>query len=280
MTFPKLIATDLDGTILHRGTEISERVIKALKAAKKRGAVLTIATGRSYPSIPQNLLGGEIFDYAIVANGALTKSAPFGKTILKELMDAQKLVEPIHHLERLGYMFTMQIEGNEFYEIRRAALVKKRIEDNHESLEGFNAYMKTTQPVQSVLEIIKTNPGPIVKLSAINLSSENGKDLAASLMQRYKVEVSAVSPREVEITAYNASKGKGLLALGKLLGISKVETIAFGDSGNDFSLVEGAGKVYAMANGEAQIKEIAHKIAPSIEEDGVALILEEILSQY
>jgi len=278
MNFPKLIATDLDGTILQFGTFISDRVLDALRAARDKGAILVIATGRSYASIPANLLTGELFSYASVANGALTKAIPSGKTILKELTPAEDLIELVRTLEKMGFTFTMQTEEAEYYEVCRAALVSKRLENLPDRLAGFQAYLAATQPIPSVLQILESDPQAVVKVNASQLLGLDNVAIAADFSTRFPLEISAVSSTDIEITARLATKGRSILELAKLLGIPKGEVIAFGDSGNDLSFIDGVGKLFAMGNGDPRIKEIAHEIALPVDQDGVAAVLEDFLA--
>ena len=279
MNFPKLIATDLDGTILQFGTFISDRVLDALRAAKEQGAILVIATGRSYASIPANLLTGELFSYASVANGALTKAIPSGKTILKELTPAEDLIELVRTLEKMGFTFTMQTEEAEYYEERRAALVSKRLENLPDRLAGFQAYLAATQPTPSVLQILESGPQAVVKVNATQLLGLNNVAIAADFSARFPLEINAASSTDIEITSHLATKGRSILELAKLLGIPKDEVIAFGDSGNDLSFIDGVGKLFAMGNGDPRIKEIAHEIALPVDQDGVAAVLEDFLAE-
>lgn len=279
MNFPKLIATDLDGTILQFGTFISDRVFDALRAAKEQGAILVIATGRSYGSIPPTLLSGEIFEFASVANGALTKALPSGKTILKELTPAKVLIEPIRELEELGFTFTLQTEEFECFEERRALMVSKRLEKYPDRLAGFQAFLATTRPVASILQILESHPEPVVKVNASQLLGLDNVAIAADFSTRFPLEINAASSTDIDITSHLATKGRSILELAKLLGITKGEVIAFGDSGNDLSFIEGVGKLFAMGNGDPRIKEIAHEIALPVDQDGVAAVLEDFLAE-
>ena len=279
MNFPKLIATDLDGTILQFGTFISDRVFDALRAAKAQGAILVIATGRSFASIPSELLDGGLFEFASVANGAITKALPSGKTILKELTPAKDLIEPVRELEKMGFTFAMQTEEYECFEERRAQMVTKRLENYPDRLAGFQAFLATTRPVFSILHILESDPAPVVKVNVSQLLGLDNIAIAADFSNRFPLEISAVSSTDIEITSNRATKGKSLLELAKMLGIPKQEVIAFGDSGNDLSFIDGVGRLYAMGNGDPRIKEIAHEIALPIDQDGVAAVLEDFLAE-
>jgi Cof subfamily protein (haloacid dehalogenase superfamily) len=279
MNFPKLIATDLDGTILQFGTFISDRVFDALQAARDQGAILVIATGRSYTSIPPALLTGELFSYACVANGALTKALPSGKTIHKELTAAEDLIEPVRVLENLGFNFSLGTENADYFEERRAVFVTKRLEERPDRLAAFLSFLATTQSTPSILKVLESITEPIVKVNASQSVGLDNIAIAADLAARFSLEVSAVTLTEIEITSKMATKGKSLLKLASLLGIQKEDVIAFGDSGNDLSLIDGAGRLFAMGNGDPRIKEIAHEIALPIDQDGVAAVLEGFLAK-
>ena len=278
MNFPKLIATDLDGTILQYGNYVSDRVFNALRAANEAGAILVIATGRSYPTIPSVLLNSDLFSYASVANGAIIKILPSGKTIYKELTPVEEIIEPVRVLENMGFTFALQTEDVEYYEERRAALATKRLQDHPEKLAEYLAFLATTQPIDSVLKILEASIDAVVK---VNASQSMGLDMiavASDLAAKFPLEFSAVSRNHIEITSKLATKGRSLLALAGMLGIPRDEVIAFGDGGNDLSLVDGVGRLFAMGNGDPRIKEIAHEIALPVEQDGVAAILEEFLA--
>ena len=278
MNFPKLIATDLDGTILQFGNFISDRVLDALRAAKDQGAILVIATGRSYTSIPPVLLTGDLFSYASVANGAIVKTLPSGQTLFKELTPVEEMIKPVRVLEDMGFTFALQTEEVEYYEERRAALATKRLQDRPEKLADLLSYLATTQLTSSVLKILESLQEPVVK---VNASQSMGLDMiavAADLTAQFPLEIGAVSPYHIEITSRLATKGRSMLALARLLGIPRNEVIAFGDGGNDLSLIEGVGRLFAMGNGDPRIKEIAHEIALPVDEDGVAAVLEEFLA--
>ena len=133
-------------------TFISDRVFNALRAAKEAGAILVIATGRSYTTIPPVLLTGDLFSYASVANGAVVKILPSGQTIFKELTPVEEIIKPVRVLENMGFTFALQTEEVEYYEERRAALATKRLQEHPEKLAGFQAFWPSTQPTTSVLQ--------------------------------------------------------------------------------------------------------------------------------
>lgn len=279
MNFPKLIATDLDGTILQFGTFISDRVFDALAAARDQGAILVIATGRSFTTIPAVLLTGDLFSYASVANGAIVKILPSGQTIFKELAPVEEIIKPVRVLEKMGFTFALQTEEVEYYEQRRAALATERLQAHPEILADYLSFLATTQLTSSVLKILESINEPVVK---VNASQSMGLDMiavASELAAQFPLEFNAVYHNHIEISSKRATKGRSLLTLASTLGIPRDQVIAFGDGGNDLSLVDGVGKLFAMGNGDPRVKEIAHAVALPVDQDGVAVVLEDILAE-
>jgi len=86
----------------------------------------------------------------------------------------------------------------------------------------------------------------------------------------------AVSPRYLEITAKGCSKGTGLARLYEMLGLTKVDAVAFGDSGNDLSMADHAGLFVAMGNAEPAVLARAGRIAPDVRADGFAAMIAEL----
>ena len=119
----------------------------------------------------------------------------------------------------------------------------------------------------------------MVKVNATQLLGLNNVAIAADFSARFLLEINAASSTDIEITSHLSIKGRSILELAKLLGIPKDEVIAFGDSGNDLSFIDGVGKLFAMGNGDPRIKEIAHEIALSVDQDGVTAVLEDFLTE-
>ena len=100
-------------------------------------------------------------------------------------------------------------------------------------------------------------------------------ELAASFAGRLNVVRS--HPLFVEIISPRVSKGRGVAHLADLYGVSRAQTIAVGDSGNDLSMVQWAGLGVAMGNASADVKAVADWIAPPVSEDGVAAVIERFV---
>lgn len=278
----RLIALDLDGTLLTSQKEISPRTREALRAARERGIITAIATGRP----PQSALlwsrkmgGGPV----IGANGA---------ALLDEqgrLIQARTLpVEPLRHLLRAGRQAGLLLEC-----YTADGLVVDR------PLEQMRAYFRWVRPGMGVrralgallavwrinrirpvrsLEQWATSPlaRPVLKLMAIGPSDR--LRLFRERVHRTAPGLTVVSSEvdNVEVTAAGVSKGSGLQMLAARLQIPLEQTLAFGDSGNDLEMIRVAGLGVAMGNATAEIKSAAGRIALSCDDDGVARVVEEL----
>ena len=89
------------------------------------------------------------------------------------------------------------------------------------------------------------------------------------------IEITGALKMNIEVNAAGVNKGKALVRLGEILGISREEIMAFGDGANDLDMMKEVGIGVAMGNGKEEIKEAADYIAASNDEDGVARFLEE-----
>ena len=93
-----------------------------------------------------------------------------------------------------------------------------------------------------------------------------------------EVELTGSLGNNIEVNVRNVNKGECLLYLGRLLGISRDEIMAFGDGGNDVSMIRAAGIGVAMENSIPEAKKAADIIAPSNDEDGVARVIERYVT--
>jgi hydroxymethylpyrimidine pyrophosphatase-like HAD family hydrolase len=123
---------------------------------------------------------------------------------------------------------------------------------------------------------------PALKLLARCSAQELSSDEMLSIAHRELdglVTVTHSNPHDslLEISAIGVSKGSTLAIMAERLGISPQDSVAFGDNPNDFSMLAWAGRSYAMADGHPDAKIHAKNVAPSHTDDGVAIILEELL---
>ncbi|WP_141604231.1 sugar-phosphatase [Terrilactibacillus laevilacticus] len=265
----KLIAIDLDGTLLNNEKKITDRTKDALKKAKNQGVKIVLCTGRPLLGMVQyldelNLREDE--DYGITYNGGLVQRTKTGE-VISEITMSKKDIESLYELSQ-----TLEVPMN-FIDLER--VYSPAPPNGKPSLYGeiMKALPFVTSDIRSLPEDIKINKAlfcidqPILD-AAIN-------KIPCSFFENYTMMKSR--PVLLEIMNKNVDKGKGLQALGQHLGIKQEEMMTFGDEENDLAMIEYAGLGVAMGNAIDKVKDAAQFITLTNEENGVAYAVEKFV---
>ena len=254
----KLIATDLDGTLLPTGTEISPENIEAAKKAAAAGVTVTIATGRMYRAalpVAKNL-GVDV--PIITYNGALIRTVS-GKTLFSSFLAPELIREVLDFVEEQGwYMQTYSKDCLYYPEHCRQS-------DRYEAAQMVKGEAVGWQG-------LKEHTEEVTKLLCVTDSSEETEQRIAALKERFGDRIAIVrsSAYYAEIVNRGVSKGEGLKKLAELLGVTIPETMALGDAENDLSILKEAGLSVAMGNAVPEVKAVCDVVTGSCEENGWA----------
>ncbi|MEE1795004.1 HAD family hydrolase [Streptomyces sp. BE308] len=265
MTFPyKLVATDLDGTLLRDDHTVSERTREALAAVTAAGAAHIVVTGRAVPWTRHILddLGYE--GLAVCGQGAQVYHAGEHKLLTSLTLDRQ-----------LAGLALSKIEAD----VGPVALAASRDGLDGEVLVG-PGYRVQEGPLPAVLvdDPAEMWSAPINKIYIQHPEldddtlAKRAREAVGSL-----VNVIMAGPGVVEILPLGLSKATGLSLAARRLGVKASDTVAFGDMPNDIPMFGWARHGVAMANAHDDLKAVAHEITASNEDDGIALVLEELL---
>jgi Cof subfamily protein (haloacid dehalogenase superfamily) len=263
----RLIATDLDGTLLRPDRTISERTRAALARAQERGIVVVLATAR--PPLTTRLFAesASVTGHAICANGAilydLARDEILGHRTLEAETARRLIVELRATLPGVCFGF---VQGKDFAcEPDYAA--SARFEDHGRLLEEMT--------VGDALSLLAT---PLTKL-VIRHGEWTPQDILQAVhgLGFDGFEATHSGAPFLEIVAANVTKAWGLASLCKLLGIEAREVVAFGDAPNDAAMLRWAGHGVAMANAYPAALEAADEVTASNVEDGVAVVVERVL---
>ena len=266
----RLIALDLDGTLLNDAKELTERTQRALEAASRSGIEVVLSTGRPVTALPQEVAHFPYIKYALTADGARIENLRTGELLFEGLIP-KEMVRPIYdifddydvieeiYIKGQGYISERDIDHLEEYTTNPAHAAyarrtRKRVEDIHDLLDQ-----------------------DIDKAHALFKSFEDREDAMRRIRQIADLELCDAFPINLEVSAPGINKGEGLKILGEKLGIGTKDMMAFGDSNNDSAMLQTAGVAVVMDNAYESVKEIADMIAPSNEEDGVAAVIEQML---
>lgn len=259
----KLIALDLDGTLLNSEKNISEVNKEAIRKAKEKGVKIVLCTGRPLLGIERyleelNLL--EEGDYSITYNGGLVQKNNTGEILLEKTLS----LENINELHQMG--FDLGIPMNM---IDLECVYEPEYPEGRESL-----YQKLQSANLPFLErnITEFSAGhtfnKVVYCTAPDILEEAINNIPAAMKERYSMMRSR--PVLYEVMHPEVNKGKGIESLCQLLGFTKENVMACGDEENDLAMLTYAGLPVAMENASESVKEFATFISKTNDEDGVA----------
>lgn len=272
----KLIALDLDGTLLTTDKELTAQNEAALRRAAEAGIEIVPATGRFYEAIPEQVRALPYIHYAITINGAQVRELRTARPLLRAEIPLERALALMGFLDALpviydcyqddwGWMTQSHYDRAAEYAPHRYSL---------EMLQKFRT------PVPELKAHLARTGHDVQKVQAFFLDPALRIRTMADLSARFPdLAVTSSVPRNLEFNSVAAQKGRALLGLAAYLGIPPEETMAFGDDLNDVSMLRSAGLGVAMANAAPEAKAAADAHTASCDENGVARALERLLFQ-
>lgn len=269
----KLVAMDLDNTLLNGEKKISLHTKEVLKEAIQKGVLIVPATGRIFKAIPEFIRELSGVRYAICCNGATIYDKREDKIIYTNHLSAQTVYKVLDLLD--GYHCSQDIyrDGQGYMESR----FYHHLEDY--KIEGpMYEMIKTTRvEVENLREDIKEEDKGIEKMCAFFDDLEKKKEVWQKLNQVKEIAVTSAIWNNIEINSATCNKGDGLSHLASYLNIPMSQVMACGDASNDEKMIEAAGFGVVMENGIDVLKEKADFVTKSNEEDGVAYAIEKFV---
>lgn len=263
----RVIALDLDGTLLNSNKELSSANLAALERAAAAGIEVVPTTGRFYGGMPQVIRDLPFVRYAITINGAEVADLHTGEVIYKAEIPWEQAVEMMTMLDEHPVIYDCY-QGNEAF---MTSALKEHIDTTISSPHYRKMVHELRQPVPELKTFLTERKMGVQKVQFFTNHPDLRLKLMAEMPHQYNdLCVSSSVSDNVEINQVHANKGEALLALAAHLGLKREQTIAFGDGLNDLSMLKEAGIGVAMANACDEAKGIADWIAPSCDEDGVA----------
>ena len=257
----KLIVTDMDGTLLGSDHQITSENKKALIKLLDKGINVAIATGRWYDSAKLHTEFLQRRIPIIACNGALIKYED--KVIYSNYMDNNVCISIIDILEKHNIYY--QCYGDKALYCKKMNTINKRFQELHDKMKKEMKLIFDTD----LKEYVKNNN--ILKMIVFE---DTNKELLKILKQELKniigIEITSSGPDNLEIMNEGVNKGKAVSILCDYLNINKDETMAFGDSYNDLSMLEYVGMGIAMDNADDYIKSRANITTDTNDNDGVA----------
>ncbi|MFC4454960.1 Cof-type HAD-IIB family hydrolase [Deinococcus sonorensis] len=260
----RLIATDLDGTLLGPDGQVSPRNRAALQQAQRRGWPAVLVTGRPSRMVLPMARDLQLEGYAICSNGAMTLDLHTGQPV-----DTQPIPEAVLHrlLPQLRAALPGVAFGLEWGDNMLHDALYRPAEDAPDDV--LTAYLPGAP----------RRPGPVLKLMVRHPELAPAL-LAARITELGGGEVGGTSSGAAfaEIHVAHVSKAYALEWLCARLQVAQADTVVFGDAPNDLPMLSWAGHAVAMGNADDEVKALADEVTLSNAEDGVAVVIERLLS--
>lgn len=231
----KLIALDIDGTLLNDNHEVSEENIKAIKEAREKGVIIVLSTGRSIRTCEDIAKQLELSSYLVTVNGSEIWHTE--GTLLER--------NPLHY----KHIKTMWDLTNT-YKTKMWAVTKDKVwRDEFPETPDAEQWLKYGFDIED---------------------DKAREEIFSILSANEELELSNSSPTNIEVNAVGINKAVALAKVCEKEGMTMEDVIAMGDSLNDLAMIQAAGLGIAMGNAQVKVKEAADWVTDKNNEDGVA----------
>ena len=262
----KLIAFDLDNTLLNTKKEVTPETLRVLKKAAELGIEIVPVTGRIWSAVPDVVKSMDFVRYAVTLNGAEVVDVRNAKTISEALLPVERAITLCKVFDDLGVVYDCIAEGTRY--------MKRECWDRVKSISDGEWQTKIIQgssvPVEDIPSMISGAKG-VQKMQMYTRDSELRANLLEALpVVLPKMLFTSSVGNNIEVNAPEANKGEGLRVLAEYLGLPVRSAMAFGDGLNDLSMIQAAGIGVAMGNACKELLEVADHVTADCDHDGVA----------
>ena len=260
----RLVAVDVDGTLLNSRKELTDPVMKAIRAVRDRGVLFTIATGRDISGLRffEQLLSPQV--PVITYNGAEIRRAGSGELISAVTLPEDSGMEIIRQGLKRGFSVIVWSRGVLY-------------------IGQAGDYSRGYSEMYGVRELDLTQPDKLAKQGITKVIWAGEPSVIARLEESFRLSPLPGSgcctsdPSYLEFMAEGVNKGAGLKAAAESLGLGRQEVMAVGDGHNDLPMLRWAGVSVAMGNASPEVKENADYVADSCDHDGLASALNKLI---
>ena len=268
----RLVAIDMDGTLLRRDKTIGTQTAMAVNTALEQGTEVVIATGRSRVQSERYMDTFPQMRYVITSSGAVVYDMKAGwKKIISIEIPAEIVQEILQYADTLDCFPIMSVGGKTVYTAHLAP---------EAAAYGLGAYVYEINTfgtgVESVSEWYRCNRQPVESVS-LYFRDPKLRHRTVDSLKHLPLYFALPGEPAVEIGMDTANKGDALTALCERLGVELADTMAIGDSDNDIPMLEIVGCSVASGNAPDEVKAKVDYITADCDHDGVALALKQYI---
>ncbi|HEY3130850.1 MAG TPA: Cof-type HAD-IIB family hydrolase [Acidobacteriota bacterium] len=270
----RLVALDLDGTLLDSQHQVSPANARAVETLRRHGVKIVLVTGRRFRNVARIAQQYGLGDVAIVHNGALIRNCHHGEVLYFQGLDAALFRELVH--------FSRKMEQFPFVHVdpQQTRIFFQKDDSQNPARSEYVA--RNQADMIAVDDLIKALSGPpVIQMMfthAIAPLEKFKRRLKEQFSSRAKILETSYPDRDyvfLDVIHANCSKGKALAWLLQIGNLLPSQVMAFGDNHNDLEMLQLAGHAFLMENATDELKSYGFTIAPANDADGVARIVEE-----
>ncbi|MFI3206873.1 MAG: HAD family hydrolase [Clostridia bacterium] len=270
----RLLAFDLDGTILLNHNEIPRENLKVLEKASAKGVYIVPTTGRIKTFIPTFISDLDFIKYAITANGGGAYNIRTDECLYEASISQSQAIEISKIIEKYNLYVEFYLDGN-------AHSLKQDVEtamSKHKMPESKRYFLsKKYFYYDNISEFLSNPKNNYQKINLTYVPSNIREEVIKEINKTADLCVTSSICDNIEINHKNATKALGINALCKHLGISKDEVMTIGDGSNDISMLKWAGTSVAMGNAIDEAKAVSKYITDDCINMGFAKAVEKFI---
>ena len=268
----KLIAFDMDGTLLNSQKKITDKTCEAIQKAIDAGIIVILNTGRCVAELEEYMEVLKNIQYINSTSGALVYDRKSNKDIYSSALDVDTVKAILDIVSSKNVMIDF---------LTRESIVQR---DKIEKMEQYrmevyrDMFERVTVKWEDICGQYREKPFPVAKLNIYH-TSEEARNYTRQRIEELQLGVEMVNAEttSLEISAKGIDKGIGLEKLCQYLNISLSQTIVVGDADNDIGAMKKAGLAVAMGNANERIKELADVMVADNDHDGCREVIEKYI---
>jgi Cof subfamily protein (haloacid dehalogenase superfamily) len=260
------VACDLDRTLIGEDAVLHPRTKAAIAGTRARGIHVVIVTGRMFRSVRPYALEAGLEDPVVCYQGAVVAEPVSGHWLRHVPIPLELARETIAAVNDEGFGLNCYVD-DDLYVAEITPEARRYADFQHLELHA----------VGNLLEWLDKPPTKLVVIEDPNVLD----GLKQRMIERFdgRLYIAKSLPYFLEFASPDVTKAAGLDFLSDHLGFARERTVAFGDGENDVELVDWAGYGVAVANAHERVREVADFVCPSVDEEGVAQVLEAFLAR-
>lgn len=267
----KLIAIDMDGTLLRSDGTLSDKIKNTLIKTIEKGILVVPASGRMKTGLPDFITSLSGIQYALTSNGAAVYRLNQEEPLYERTINKKEALQIYDFLAEYDLIIEVYIQGKGY--------IRQKDFDQLDRFRISEGYKKTCRskkiPVDNLRKWIDCADRGVEKFNIPWISTELREKVISLTKEMGTISYTHSLDSNIELNSAGTNKGDGLQALCRILEIPLSQVMAIGDNDNDLEMLQEAGIGVAMGNAEQSIQKAADFVTKTNDEDGVAFAIEQ-----